>query len=122
MAITISARLRKLFAIAMRDYGGVNTQVRIQTNGGSNLISFPLVRTASPSPFDPLVNIANQSGNATGSGVAAQIMFQTITPSTVFMYATVTALGGGGDIEMADTNITIGDPLALVDLVYEVGA
>ena len=96
-----------------------NGTIEIQTSGAVALATMTIVGygAADANAVSQVTNLPLEDTNAS-AGTAAQAQ-QKATGGTVIIQCSVTATGGGGDIELSSVDFDAGDTVRLTNLTYE---
>lgn len=97
-----------------------NGTIEIQTSGAVALATMSLGASAYDAAVNGICSATNvplEDTNAS-AGTAAQAQ-QKASTSTIIIQCSVTATGGGGDIELSSINFNAGDTVRLTSLTYE---
>lgn len=127
MAITHATAVRNGLADYIDDQVNVGTNpgtLVFQTSGDVEVATCTFSATAFGAATNGVItaNAISDDINATGGTVTKfRIYNGDITPAEV-LSGTVTATGGGGDIELSSTTIGAGDTVSITSLTYEASA
>lgn len=109
IVLTTAAKAAAMGSTGLLGYIGNAAVLKWQTSGDADLVSFTLPTTSGAVSggvltldFDPDIN-----GTASGSGDVAKFRLYQSDGTTEVLSGTVTANGGGGDIETTSANVTI---------------
>ena len=120
MAVTHSNAARSAMADAvldLLDVGGAGT-LEFQTSGGVEVATCVLSATGFANAVNGVATanaIANDT-SATG-GTVAQFVLKNNAGTTIIS-GSVTATGGGGDIELSSLSVAAGDAVSVTSLLY----
>lgn len=125
MALTHATALRNTLADAVDTAANAGTgaaQVVIMTSGDVEVATLTMSDPAfgAASSGSITAGTISDDTNATG-GTAALFKIQDSAGTEVYR-GTVTATGGGGDLELSSTNISAGDTVSIGSLVYTASA
>lgn len=126
MALSYSTTLRNngLDEItALIDAGAGAGKLKIQVSGGGTTLSTHALSDPSAGAASAGVltfNAIADDTSADDTGTAAQFVL-TDDADTVVVTGSVTATGGGGDIELSSTSITLGDTVSISSLTITEG-
>lgn len=132
MAVTHPTTVRNGLAdyvVDLIDTGGVETEGILtikQTSPPLDLVSIDFAAAASPGAFG---NAASGIATANSLPIEGQVgttgtadsftIYDCDSPRNAVCSGSVTASGGGGDIELSSTSLTSGDYVRLTALTYE---
>ena len=121
MALTLGTAARNAACDAVVDLVDVGGggKVVIKTAGASVLATIPTAATAFGSASTGIATAASLplSANASASGTAATYEVQN-NAGTVIWSGTVSATGGGGDMQLSTTTITSGQPVSITSWTH----
>lgn len=117
MAITHAAATRNNLANQILSDIGSSGKVVFMTSGDVEVATLALSATAGVVSGPTLTyNSISSDTDATGGTIA---LFKVTTSSDVEIYrGTVTATGGGGDIELSSLVISAGDTVSITSMTY----
>ncbi len=120
MAVTHATAIRNGIAdyvVDQIDVGGTGT-LEFHTSGDVEVatVTFSATAFGAAAAGVATANAITKDSSATG-GTIAKFVVKSGTPADVF-YGSVTATGGGGDIELSSLVVTATDEVSLTSLTY----
>lgn len=118
MAVTHPTAVRSVIADAVTATIGASGKIVIQTGASATVATLPFSATAfgAASSGVSTANAITSDTNAAG-GTAAKAEFQT-SGSVAKVLCSVTATGGGGDIQLSSVTISAGQTVSISSLTY----
>lgn len=124
MALTHTTTIRNSLADLVVDAIDVGTtdaggDVLIQTSGDADLVTITLANPSFGAASSGTATAASlpREGTATGTGTAAKFRVRNRDNTEIFQ-GTVTASGGGGDMELSSTAIATSDVVRINTFTY----
>lgn len=103
---------------------GSNGQIVIKDSGSTTLATINLADPAFGAAASGVITlqsvpVTDTSADATGTAATFSLLDK---DGTTILSGTVTATGGGGDMELVSTSITSGQPVQITSLTYTASA
>jgi hypothetical protein len=125
MAVTHATALRSVIADAVDNYlnttGSTDSaaDLQIQNSGGTALVEFALSNPAFGPAASGVITLDSvpKTANASTAGTASKGVIRDRANAAAINFS-VTGVGGGGDVEVSNTNISSGQSCSLDSLTY----